>query len=79
MMTFPKLESFIHKNLRDGEVNDFWCIQEKIIHVLGKTQACIPMHTVAIWTFTFHGKSGSLYVSSWFGGQISNQPIGSIH
>ena len=64
MMTFPKLESFIHKNLRDGEVNDFWCIPEKIIHVLGKTQACIPMHTVAIWTFTFHEKSGSLYVSS---------------
>ena len=36
----------------------FGCIQEKIIHVLGKTQACIPMHSVAIWTFTFHEKSG---------------------
>ena len=29
IVTFPKLESFIHKNLRDEEVNDFWVHSRK--------------------------------------------------
>ena len=31
IVTFPKLESFIHKNLRDEEVNDFWVHSRKKI------------------------------------------------
>jgi hypothetical protein len=42
---------------------------------LCKPHRFILFHTVAIWTFTFHKKTGYL-VSSWFGRQISNKPGG---
>ena len=42
---------------------------------LCKPHRFILFHTVAIWTFTFHKKSGYLVIS-WFGRQISNKPGG---
>ena len=42
IVTFPKLESFIHKNLRDEEVNDFWVHSRKNHSCSGKISS---MHT----------------------------------
>ena len=63
-----------------------------LINVLYKTQKKRPshytvlsifskmifpgLHTVPIWPFTFHKKSG---LCSWFWRPISNQPAGRIH